>query len=361
MSSTASFVTAESPLELTILMPCLNEAETLAHLHRQGARFLDAQRHRRRGRDRRQRQHRRLAGDRRGAGRARRPRAAQGYGARPASAASTPRAAATSSWATPTTATTSATLDALRRAAARRRPSWSWATASAAASRPGAMPPLHRYLGNPVLSFIGRLFFRSPCGDFHCGLRGFRRDAIRALDLQSAGHGVRQRDGRQGDAAPAAHRRGADHPLARRPLPPAAPAQLARRLAAPALPAALQPALAVLLPRLALCSSGLLMAWLVPGPRPSVAARSFDVQHAALRRRRAIGIPDRSSSRPRQGLRHRGGLSTPTRGSTAVFNHSTSRRPADRRALMCSASPWRSGRWSSGHTGFGPLPPTMMR
>ena len=37
-----------------------------------------------------------------------------------------------------------------------------------------AMPFLHRYLGNPVLSGIGRLFFGSPCGDFHCGMRGFR-------------------------------------------------------------------------------------------------------------------------------------------------------------------------------------------
>src|SRR6266699_150689 len=37
----------------------------------------------------------------------------------------------------------------------------------------GAMPPLHRYLGNPVLTFVGRLFFNSPVGDFHCGLRGF--------------------------------------------------------------------------------------------------------------------------------------------------------------------------------------------
>jgi glycosyltransferase involved in cell wall biosynthesis len=52
---------------------------------------------------------------------------------------------------------------------------------------PGAMPPLHRYLGNPVLTGIGRLFFRSPSGDFHCGLRGFRRDAVRALDLQTTG------------------------------------------------------------------------------------------------------------------------------------------------------------------------------
>jgi glycosyltransferase involved in cell wall biosynthesis len=51
----------------------------------------------------------------------------------------------------------------------------------------GAMPALHRYLGNPVLSFIGRLFFGSPVGDFHCGLRAFRRDRILNLGLQSGG------------------------------------------------------------------------------------------------------------------------------------------------------------------------------
>ncbi len=51
----------------------------------------------------------------------------------------------------------------------------------------GAMPPLHRYLGNPVLSFIGRLFFRSRIGDFHCGLRGFRRDSAINLGLQATG------------------------------------------------------------------------------------------------------------------------------------------------------------------------------
>lgn len=52
---------------------------------------------------------------------------------------------------------------------------------------PGAMPPLHRYLGNPVLSFIGRLFFRIKTGDFHCGLRGFNAESIRRLDLQTTG------------------------------------------------------------------------------------------------------------------------------------------------------------------------------
>ena len=51
----------------------------------------------------------------------------------------------------------------------------------------GAMPFLHRYLGNPVLSGIGKLFFKSPIGDFHCGLRGFKRESILGLDLQTTG------------------------------------------------------------------------------------------------------------------------------------------------------------------------------
>lgn len=50
-----------------------------------------------------------------------------------------------------------------------------------------AMPFLHRYLGNPVLSFLGRLFFRVPIGDFHCGLRGFDRDRMSQLPLLSPG------------------------------------------------------------------------------------------------------------------------------------------------------------------------------
>lgn len=52
---------------------------------------------------------------------------------------------------------------------------------------PGAMPGLHKYLGNPVLSGIGRLFFKAPVGDFHCGLRGFDRKAIAGLGLESRG------------------------------------------------------------------------------------------------------------------------------------------------------------------------------
>ena len=53
--------------------------------------------------------------------------------------------------------------------------------------QPGAMPALHRYLGNPILSFVGRLFFRAGVGDFHCGLRGFDRQAVSKLDLRTPG------------------------------------------------------------------------------------------------------------------------------------------------------------------------------
>ena len=52
---------------------------------------------------------------------------------------------------------------------------------------PGAMPALHRYLGNPVLTAVGRLFFHSPAGDFHCGLRGFRKASVMKMDLRTTG------------------------------------------------------------------------------------------------------------------------------------------------------------------------------
>ena len=53
--------------------------------------------------------------------------------------------------------------------------------------RPGAMPWKNRYIGNPVLSGIGKLFFRCPVGDFHCGLRGFSREAFQRMRLQTTG------------------------------------------------------------------------------------------------------------------------------------------------------------------------------
>ena len=53
--------------------------------------------------------------------------------------------------------------------------------------QPGAMPWKNRHIGNPVLSFVGRLFFRTGIGDFHCGLRAFSADAYRRMDLRTTG------------------------------------------------------------------------------------------------------------------------------------------------------------------------------
>jgi glycosyltransferase involved in cell wall biosynthesis len=52
---------------------------------------------------------------------------------------------------------------------------------------PNAMPPSHRYLGNPGLTALGRLFFGSSCGDFYCGLRGFSKAAYERLNLRTTG------------------------------------------------------------------------------------------------------------------------------------------------------------------------------
>jgi glycosyltransferase involved in cell wall biosynthesis len=52
---------------------------------------------------------------------------------------------------------------------------------------PGAMPRLHRYLGNPVLSWLARTVHRAPINDFHCGMRAFRRDAFPTMNIRTSG------------------------------------------------------------------------------------------------------------------------------------------------------------------------------
>ncbi len=107
------------------------------------------------------------------------------------------------------------------------------------------MPPLHRYLGNPVLSFVGRLFFRIKTGDFHCGLRGFNTESIRKLDLQTTGMEFASEMVVRGALA------GLRIEKCRPSSSPTAAAGrrisgLARRVAAPEVPAGLQSALDVL-------------------------------------------------------------------------------------------------------------------
>ena len=98
----------------------------------------------------------------------------------------------------------------------------------------GAMPPLHRYLGNPVLSAVARWLHRSPIRDFHCGMRGFTRDAFGKMGARSPGMEFASRDGDQRASRRARHPRGADQALPRQARPPAASALVPRRLAAPA-------------------------------------------------------------------------------------------------------------------------------
>jgi glycosyltransferase involved in cell wall biosynthesis len=52
---------------------------------------------------------------------------------------------------------------------------------------PGAMPWKNRYIGNPILTWVGRLLFRCPAKDFHCGLRGFNKAAFLRMDLRTTG------------------------------------------------------------------------------------------------------------------------------------------------------------------------------
>lgn len=52
---------------------------------------------------------------------------------------------------------------------------------------PGAMPPLHRYLGNPVLSFLSRVAYKAPVGDFHCGMRAFTKEAFGKINATTTG------------------------------------------------------------------------------------------------------------------------------------------------------------------------------
>lgn len=52
---------------------------------------------------------------------------------------------------------------------------------------PGAMPWKNKYIGNPVLTWVGRVLFKCPVNDFHCGLRAFRKDAFLRMDLRTIG------------------------------------------------------------------------------------------------------------------------------------------------------------------------------
>ena len=109
---------------------------------------------------------------------------------------------------------------------------------------PGAMPWKHRYIGNPVLSLIGRQLFRVKIRDFHCGLRAFRRETISQIKTHMPWHGIRDRVGCKGRSARFADRRNPHHAQTGHAQPTTSPAKLARRLATFAVHVAVQSKLA---------------------------------------------------------------------------------------------------------------------
>lgn len=176
---------AEAQLELTILMPCLNEAETLATCIGKARGFLD-----RAG----------IAGevlvaDNGSTDGSREIAAAagarvveireKGYGA----ALGGGIAAARGKYVIMGDADDSYDFASLDRFVAELRKGSALVMGNrfTGGIAPGAMPWHHRYIGNPVLSFLGKLFFGTRASDFHCGLRGFDRQAILGLNLRTTG------------------------------------------------------------------------------------------------------------------------------------------------------------------------------
>ncbi|HYZ62623.1 MAG TPA: glycosyltransferase family 2 protein [Acetobacteraceae bacterium] len=173
------------PLELTILMPCLNEAETLATCIRKARGFLE-----RSG----------IAGEvviadngstdgsqaiAEGLGARVVPIPERGYGA----ALIGGIRAARGRYVIMGDSDDSYDFSRLDNFVAKLREGWQLVMGNRfkGGIEPGAMPPLHKYLGNPVLTATGRILYGSPSGDFHCGLRGFDRDAILGLGLNLPG------------------------------------------------------------------------------------------------------------------------------------------------------------------------------
>ena len=176
---------SDAPLELTILMPCLNEAETLAvcirkaqgYLTRSGVsgEVLIADNGSTDGSQEIARAHGARVVD----------VPARGYGA----ALGAGIAAARGRFVIMGDADDSYDFSALDAfvAALRQGHQLVMGNRFRGGIAPGAMPWHHKYIGNPVLSFLGKLFFRTRASDFHCGLRGFDRDAIQGLGLRTTG------------------------------------------------------------------------------------------------------------------------------------------------------------------------------
>ena len=209
--------------------------------------------------------------------------------------------------------------------------------------QPGAMPWLHRYVGNPILTGLLNLFFRTGVRDAHCGMRALRRDVLDHARPAHDRHGVRLRDGDPRLQGEPDDRRGRDRvPPARRRVEAL---ELPRRLAPPALPARPQPDLPVHRARRA--AGG--------GRRAGLGARARARRHP----RAQLGHPRPDRRRAVHDHRHPGARARAVRARLRHVLHGRDGRLVrrDARALpararpRCSAarsrSPASSRRWSS--------------
>ena len=109
---------------------------------------------------------------------------------------------------------------------------------------PGAMPWKNRYIGNPILTWVGRVLFKCPAKDFHCGLRGFQERCLFTDGFAHYRHGVRLGDGHQGQFVWDAYCRSANDVVEGRSFSPSSSSTLARRVEASSVYVAIQSTLA---------------------------------------------------------------------------------------------------------------------
>ncbi len=189
------------PVEVSVVMPCLNEADTIGDLHREGLAALRSNA---------------ISGevivadngstdgsvaDRRRDGGARRARRRERATAGALMGGIAAARGASSSWATPTTATISRRSPDSSRSCARATISCRAAGCHRAAGRScrARCPFLHRWFGNPMFSLLARRWFRAPIHDVYCGLRGFTKELCRPTRPALHRHGIRDRDDHQGE------------------------------------------------------------------------------------------------------------------------------------------------------------------
>ena len=239
------------PIDLTVLIPCLNEADTLAVCIRKAKAELTVHIP---GKSSWPTTAARTAPWRSQREGARVVVAAKGYGNALMGGIAAARGRFIS-WVTPTTATISCEIAQVSWPSSAKATNWCRAAGCPSGGGtvlPGAMPFLHRWFGNPMFSLLARWWFRAPIHDIYCGMRGFTKTLYEALDQRCTGMEFATEMIIKASLHRREDRRSAHHAAPGRAQDPRpAPEDLPRRLAHVAVLPAVQPALAFLFPGIA--------------------------------------------------------------------------------------------------------------